>query len=264
MTDEVHVLGILAGIGLFLMFQSAVIYFNFAPWLKNPNLLPGPEPERFLRAAIHSLVAMIATGAFLTHFFSSVDLSDTPLIKWFGYNSICIVFDTQPSTYVMPVFWFFVAYLIVRFAVEDGRRFVQLTNIGATAKKISYGVNVLLVIVAAFFSLCLAIGPGVNMFAHLLPYMALMLTLPLVFLMHCWQSENPTRYQIGAVALFIVVGIVDFAFAAYGLAHTTTHAYVSPHIARPIGLLWIIMALSAPFVMPSPSVRNTTSRAAYA
>ena len=43
----------------------------------------------------------------------------TALIEWFGYNNVCIVFDTPPSTYVCPMYWFVVGYLAVRFAVED-------------------------------------------------------------------------------------------------------------------------------------------------
>jgi hypothetical protein len=92
--------GILTALALFLLLEPAVIYLNFKPWFLNPNHPTPPQPERYFKASIHSFLAMVATGAILTTFFSGLDYAHTPLIDWYGYNNICIVFDTKPSTYI--------------------------------------------------------------------------------------------------------------------------------------------------------------------
>ena len=109
--------------------QSAVLYYNFKPWFKKPHLTPMPSPERFLGAAIHSFVVMVLTGAVLTFTFSRIDFENNPINNYYGYNHVCILFDTAPSTYICPIFWFFVAYLVVRFAVEDTKRLMQMKHI---------------------------------------------------------------------------------------------------------------------------------------
>ena len=61
--------GILTGLAMCAVLQSAVLYQNFKPWFKKPNLTPMPSPELFLGAAIHSFVAMVFTSALLTFTF---------------------------------------------------------------------------------------------------------------------------------------------------------------------------------------------------
>jgi hypothetical protein len=44
-----------------------------------------------------------------------VDFDNNPLIEWYGYNNICIVFDTPPASYICPVFWFVTGTLVYYF-----------------------------------------------------------------------------------------------------------------------------------------------------
>ena len=73
--------GILTGLTMCAVLQSAVLYQNFKPWFKKPHLTPMPSPERFLGAAIHSFVAMVFTSAVLTFTFSRLDFDNNPIIN---------------------------------------------------------------------------------------------------------------------------------------------------------------------------------------
>jgi hypothetical protein len=241
--------GIMTALALFLLLEPAVIFLNFKPWFLNPNHPTPPQPERFFKASIHSFLAMVITGAILTTVFSGIDYTHTPLIDWYGYNNICIVFDTKPSTYISPVYWFFVGYLLVRYAIEDTRRVVQLTQIGPIVKAVSYAANVILVLVAAFFSLCLAIGPSDNMFAHTVPFVALVLAFPLVFVMHCLQHQERSPLYIAAVITFTVLSFLNATFILIALV---THHHLPVGIAQTVDILWLLFALPAPFLTPPP------------
>ncbi len=248
--------GILTGLALCAVLQSAVLYHNFKPWFKKPHLTPMPSPEHFLGASIHSFIAMVITGAVLTFTFSRVDLDQNPIIDYWGYNNVCILFDTPPSTYISPIFWFFVAYLIVRFAVEDTKRLMQMKNLSVSLKRASYGANVFLVAVAAIFSLCLAIPPEENMVLHTSPFVALMIAFPLIFVMHCLQDQNRKVIVIFACTVFMVVSIVKVIFALIALLQFEIFGPVPALISRPIDLIWLLLAITAPFVMPTPSINS--------
>src|SRR5262249_20203987 len=154
-----HFAGLMTGILLFLLTESAILYGTFKTWFRDPNHPTAPSPERYFHAAIFSFLAMVFTGAILTFGFSRIDLAQGPLMSYFGYNNVCVVFDNPPSTYICPVYWFFVAYLIGRYAVEDTKRFMQLRNIGSGQRALYYGVNVTLVISVALFFITLTINP---------------------------------------------------------------------------------------------------------
>ena len=255
-------LGILTGLAMCAVLQSVVLYQNFKPWFKKPNLTPMPSPERFLGAAIHSFVAMVFTSAVLTFTFSRLDFENNPIINYYGYNHVCILFDTAPSTYVTPIFWFFVAYLIVRFAVEDTKRLMQMKHISVNLRRVSYGANVFLVAVAATFSLCLAIGPEENMIMHTSPFVALMIAMPLVFVMHCFQDQNRKMIFIVACTLFMIVSIIKVIFASIALIQFENVGPVPPSISQPMDLIWVLMALTAPFLMPVPSIDSSEKQVA--
>ena len=166
---------------------------------------------------------------------------------------MCILFDTPPSTYISPIFWFFVAYLIVRFAVEDTKRLMQMKHISDGLKRVSYGANVFLVAVAAVFSLCLAITPEENMILHTSPFVALMIAFPLIFVMHCLQDQNRKFIVIVACTVFMIVSLVKVIFALIALSQFENFGPVSPSISQPMDLIWVLMALTAPFLMPVPT-----------
>lgn len=240
--------GILIAIGLFLVLEPLVLYLTFKRWFHNPNA-PMPSPERFFHAAIYSFGAMIVTGAILTRFFSGVDMANTPIMRFWGYNNVCVVFDSPPSTYICPVYWFFIGYLLVRYAVEDTKRLLSLGSSSVIEKRVGYAVNVALVLVAAFFSLCLAIRPEDDMYGHTLPFVALLIVLPLTSLMHCWLRRGRTMLHVSFVTVYMILSLAKVAFDIYGLG-TGTHVPVK--LAQPVDVLWTLCAIGAPFLIPPP------------
>ena len=131
-----------------------------------------------------------------------------------------------------PIFWFFVAYLIVRFAVEDTKRLMQMKHITANLRRVSYGANVFLVAVAATFSLVLAIGPEENMVIHSTPFVGLMIAMPLVFVMHCFQDQNRKMIFVVGCTVFMTVSIIKVIFASIALIQFENFGPVSPHFAE--------------------------------
>jgi hypothetical protein len=246
--------GFATGLALFFVLETAVLVYNFGTWIRDPAHPIAPEPERYLHAAVESFFMMVLTGFILTYFFSDIDFGDTPLIDRFGYNSICIFFDTYPSNYISPVFWFFVAFLIVRFALEDTKRVMQFEAIGTTAKTISYGGNIFLVFVSAFFTLSLAIDSSEDIVGHTIPFVALIVAYPLVYATQFWRRLSHSRLHVVVITLFIATSAANAGFIISNLAHFQ----IPSKIAQFTGGLWVIFAVSAPFIFrPSKILRET-------
>jgi len=60
---------------------------------------------------------VVISGIVLTRFFSDVVLEKSLLVEVFGYNNICVYFDTPPSTYVLPFLWAFTLVLMLTYIV---------------------------------------------------------------------------------------------------------------------------------------------------
>jgi len=248
-----HFAGLIIGLLLFLLFETAVLYGNFRTWFRNPNHPEPPSPERFFHGAVFSFVAMVFTGVILTLNFSGADLSHSPLMSFYGYNNVCIFFDYPPSTYVCPVYWFFVSYLIGRYAVEDTKRLMQLTNVGHSQKALFYAVNVLLVLSVAFFFVTLSIDPAKDVYSHTIPFVFMIATLPSVWLMHYFQREKPSTLLTAGVGVYMALTVTKLVFDIYALS---SGHHMPPSIAQAVDVLWMICTLSAPFIMPAPVVSS--------
>jgi hypothetical protein len=246
-----HFAGLIIGLLLFLLFETAVMYGNFRTWFRNPNHPESPSPERFFHGAVYSFVAMVVTGVILTLAFSGADLSHSALIPFYGYNNVCVFFDYPPSTYVCPVYWFFVAYLVGRYAVEDTKRLMQLTNIGHSQKALFYAVNVLLVMSVAFFFVTLSINPANDVYGHTIPFVFMIATLPSVSLMHYFQRESPSHWLTAGVGVYMALTVTKIIFDVYALS---SRHHAPPSIGQAVDVLWMIFTLSAPFIMPAPVV----------
>jgi hypothetical protein len=248
-----HFAGLMTGILLFLLTEPAILYGTFKTWFRDPNHPTPPSPERFFHAAVFSFFAMVFTGAVLTFTFSGVDVGDSPLVSYYGFNNVCVVFDFPPSTYICPVYWFFVAYLIGRYAVEDTKRLMRLGNIGVGQKALCYGVNVILVMSVALFFITLSISPTVDVIGHTAPFMFLILTMPSVFLMHHFQHEQRSNLLTAGLSVYIASSFANLAFDIYAFSSGN---HVPPAIAQSTDILWMLCTVSAPFVMPAPVVKE--------
>jgi hypothetical protein len=249
-----HVIGLLTGILLFLLTEPALLYGTFKIWFRNPNHPTPPAPERYFHAAVFSIVAMVFTAAILTFTFSGVDVAHSPLVSRFGFNNVCVLFDFPPSTYICPVYWFFVAYFIGRYAVEDTKRLMRLESIGAGQKALCYSVNVFLVMSVALFFLIFSISPIVDLVGHTTPFLFLIFTMPSVFLMHYFQHEQRSKSLKVGISIYVALSLVKIVSDIYALSSGN---HIPPTIAQSVDILWTLCTLSAPFLMPAPVVIGT-------
>ena len=196
---------------------------------------------------------MVLTAAILTITFSGVDIAHSPLVSRFGFNNVCVFFDFPPANYICPVYWFFIAYLVGRYAVEDTKRLMRLGNISAGQEALCYGVNVFLVMSVALFFLVFSISPTVDLIGHTSPFMFLIFTMPSVFLMHYFQQEQRSKFLSAAISVYLALSVIKLAFDIYALS---SGSHVDPAMAQTTDILWLVSTVSAPFVMPAPVVKE--------
>ena len=73
------------------------------------------SPEGLRLYAYVCFWVVVLIGGWLTIYYSDVKFDDNPLIHHFGYNNICIFFDTYPATFVLPSIWVINFLLIVSY-----------------------------------------------------------------------------------------------------------------------------------------------------
>ena len=80
-----------------------------------------------------------------------------------------------------------------------------------------------------------------------------MIAMPLVFVMHCFQDQNRKMIFVVGCTVFMTVSIIKVIFASIALIQFENFGPVSPSISQPMDLIWVLMALTAPFLMPVPT-----------
>ena len=268
MTEAKFIPAIILGYVLFALSTVGIVVFNFADFFHNPNSSKVIiAPERYLQTGILIFVAMIITGYILTEGWSEVDYSDNPLITYYGYNNVCLYFDTSPAKYVVPIFGSLVAYFIVSYAVEDCKRSWHLPYLSRTVKIFAQYASIQFSFSVCLFPVIFAIGPGDDMLGHTIPFLILILSLPLLYISHYLQQEKPSRVHLIAVVLYCLVSGVKASFTTIALA---TRHHLPRTIAQPIDFLWVGLAIPAPFLYPPPhdptrqqSIRDAELRAKY-
>lgn len=236
---------VLVGFLLMAVIQGGLIYWKLGSWIVNPNQ-PEPKPLRYMQLVILSLGGMIATGLILTRLYAKFDEETTPLMAWYGYNNICMVFDYYPSTFVMPSYFNLVSMFALQFAIKDTKR---LLNSSAPDGLKMFGriLNICFVLITVFFSTCLAIGPRTNMYIHTTPFLMMICVWPCVFLVHLYsvpKDKRPMAIQIGIYLLAILSwtkGCCTFI--------ALTHSAVPPNIGQLIDRAWTLVFIISPFVL---------------
>jgi hypothetical protein len=63
------------------------------------------HPETVRLVAYFAFYGMVALAAFATHMWVDADLSVSPLVKYFGYNNVCIFWDYEPATSIVAMYY---------------------------------------------------------------------------------------------------------------------------------------------------------------
>ena len=129
------------------------------------------------------------------------------------------------------------------------QRIWRIRHISHTVKIFSQLTDILLALVSGFFSLCLAVGPSDDMVAHTVPFICLIIILPLVYIAHCLQSED----QSVAVVVYTLVSGVKASLDIIAL----TERHIDGRYAQFMDFLWVALAVPAPLLSPPPHVEGT-------
>ena len=105
---------------------------------------------------------------------------DNPINRTFGSNNICLFFDFEPATYVLPPFWalicvvvsFYCVALIYRYRIAWAERKLSIME-----RKVLSMISLGYLAAVLGFSLCFAVQPGdhFTMWIHTLPFTNLIL-----------------------------------------------------------------------------------------
>ena len=154
--------------------------------------------------------------------------------------------------------WFAAGYFTVHYAIANTVRLVHLprTTLSRVGKILNAAVNVILVFVAALFSVCLAIKPDQGMIVNTVPFICLMFSLPIVYVCHLLRVEKPSTAHVVAGVLYVVVPHVKGSFTVKVLADPG-HS-VAKWLTQPLDIVWLVMAVPAPF--PSHTAKRQACR----
>lgn len=237
--------GVPVGFALMLLWNGFLIWWKLGSYFGNSNAKE-PEPIKYLQVTMLSLVGLIVTGIILTLGFADIP-AVTPLDRWYGYNNICVVFDYYPSTFVMPTYYNIVSMFALQFALKDTNRIKNSPTLSQSLKQCGRVLNFIFVLIVAFFSTCLAIGPSVNMYMHTAPFLLMICIWPFMFILHLLGAPQAER------TTYKVIGIVLLAILSWSKGAATFIALTETHINAALGHVidqaWTATFLVSPFFL---------------
>jgi hypothetical protein len=166
---------------------------------------------------------VVVTGVVLTKLFSKIDVHDTLLTEVFGYNNICVYFDSPPSTYILPLLWaitlvFLLAYLAAHWLQMKAE--VQEGNMDPQLYRILTRMKVFEAFTMVGFSTIFAVKPegwDHTLVIHTTPFFLLqigMISLALSNTLHginggYWRRLGlPEWFNRGAIVYCVLFGLV--------------------------------------------------------
>ena len=231
-----------------------------------------PEGIRFY--AYLSFWVLVIIGSWLTLYHSDVDFQNNPLMHMFGYNNICILFDTYPATYVLPSVWVISFLLLVSYIITSWIRVYQKYLLSTVSNR-SFTLFTICTTVE-FTSLCLfttvfSVPPEESMIFHIAPFTCLILALSLLSIknfVYYNRSANlgPNEIKLGYIylAIHLFASIIKMIMQINALAGDplySTVSFVSFH--QFIDGLWMLTAALIPLYL-SLKFRKRVSNLVFA
>ncbi len=204
---------------------------------------------------------VVAVGIFLTTRFSGVILSDTLLVKVFGYNNICVYFDFPPSTFFLPTLWAFTLVFLLMYICAHWlqmRNEVAQGNLSRGLYRTLTGLKAFEACTMIIFSTIFAVnpqGPDHTLWIHTIPFFLLqvgLVSLAMSNTVHGIKSGYwtrlglPTWFGKAAVVycvLFMLVVLFKIPYAANAMATAVHNAGVEAGNALSDGV-WFTMTSS--------------------
>ena len=135
---------------------------------------------------------MVGIGAWLTFGHSHADFEHNPIMNRFGYNNICILFDSYPSTYVLPSIWSIGLILLASYVLTSWIRVYQQYAFDQISRRnfmLFSASSLFEVLCFVVFTTVFSVGPDESMFAHLAPFTFLIVALSTL------SAKNFTYYH---------------------------------------------------------------------
>jgi|GEM_PF-5597249 len=231
------------------------------PFRKKPKSLESLStftihPETFRIISYIGFWLMVVVGAILTFLYvPNEEISHSQLVKTFGYNNICILFDYPPSVY-----WTAQMLNYLQFTFFLYLFLIWLRNYKAYQQEIvSYSFfcfssvsTIIEAILLSGFHMIFLINPSVNIIGHSLPFVGFEICLVL----HAFQNFLffkkamilPSLVQ--NIGLFYLICFVLVAFLKIGLqieALFHLKFFLFPILAlRAVDLSWLVLGTIAP------------------
>ena len=217
-----------------------------------------PEGIRFY--AYLSFWVLVIIGSWLTLYHSDVDFQNNPLMHMFGYNNICILFDSYPATYVLPSVWVISFLLLVSYIVTSWIRVYQKYLLSRVSKR-SFTLFTISTTVE-FMSLCLfttvfSVSPEESMIFHIAPFTFLILALSLLSIknfVYYKRASNLSSNEIKLGYIYLTIhlfaSIIKMIMQINALAGDpfySTFSFVGFH--QIIDRLWMLTAALIPLYL---------------
>jgi hypothetical protein len=240
---------VLVSFALLFAFMTPIIVLNFPVLKKSPTRV---TPERYLHAAVYSLIGAIITGMILTKNYTKIDYQHTILMEWYGYNNVCIYFDFVPARYVICIYVWFMAFFGVNYCIADMKRLRTLKYLSPRLKSFATNVDRVFMIACCSLPIWPCITPEENMRMHTAPFLFLIIGLPMIFLTRLLILPScPSAVHLTSVISFSLLSAVKASFTIGAMA---TKHHVAPSLGHTIDILWTLFALVQPFLAPSVPV----------
>ena len=167
----------------------------------------------YFKTAVACFLYLIMISLIFTWVFHKDGHDDNVLIPISGYENICIHMDVAPVTYLLPVIYTGIAYLFIKFHLNDIKN--NSDNIFRVI------LNILNLISVIFFANVFATQPDekkpITVLIHTAPFMLLIFTLTLFqsYFIFKMQGVLPKILAI----CYIAMGIYKISYTCYYMLH---------------------------------------------
>lgn len=224
------------------------------------------HPEHLRVFTYTVFYAMVISAILFFNFFvTGVDLTDTPLVRMFGYNNICIYWDYSPSRELTAMIYPLVEYPLIGYILLNFAQSHSLYHEG-TAPRWYYLLSAtflpLQIILAAWFRMIFVVVAFEDVVGHTLGFQGLQLCLVLVSVQNAlyWVVAEHTLpcasrattliimwgyVAVLAIITFVKLTIVLSLFAGSPVIDPTTPFGAS--VSSLFDRFWLLFAAVIPF-----------------
>jgi len=220
---------------------------NADTFIVNPRDYISAASEVLGICACISWLLAIASGA--------EHIKNNPLKDRLGYNNVCVAWDAPPAIYVAPVFFVFIAYLVIRYVYFDQMLCNLDESMPVWKNRLFLCVNVYLAFAFIMVILIFVVDPFVNATIHSCLFMNIMVAVLSQNLANAYQSAELCTLK---TKVYLAVLSVDtFGFLLCAVIQlgtydetTKTRGPIPWFVVQTFDILWFICVFVGGKFMP--------------